>query len=91
MEDELCALADCFFVQFVWKDLVEIIRLELLILIAIPQPNLSIYAFHIFLLYGWCFFGFSTFNFQDIVIHMIFNFPSKVITTKHIVSDKWSI
>lgn len=36
VEDELCALGDCLLVELVGEDLVEIVRLELLVLIAIP-------------------------------------------------------
>lgn len=50
MKDELRPLGDGLLVDLVWKDLVEIIRLKLLVLISVPQPGSRLHAFHVFLL-----------------------------------------
>ena len=50
VENKFRVTSHCFFAQFVWKNLVEVLRLELFILISIPDPYLGINALHIFLL-----------------------------------------
>ena len=53
MEDKLCPSNHGFFIDFEWKDLIKIIRLELLILIPIPQPHFSITTFSVLFLLLW--------------------------------------
>ncbi len=49
MEDKLCALGYGLLVEFVGEDLVEVVGVELLVLVAIPQPDLSLNALDILL------------------------------------------
>jgi hypothetical protein len=63
VENELCALAYCLFVEFIGEDLVEVVRMELLVLFPIPQPNLSLDAFDILFPFGgWRLLGPASFE-----------------------------
>ena len=53
MEQELASWRHGVFIDFKGEDLVKVFGVELVIFIAIPDPNFSIAAFHVFLLIGW--------------------------------------
>jgi hypothetical protein len=53
VEDELRALGDGLLVEFVGEDLVEVVGVELIVLVAVPQPDLGLHALHVLLL-GHC-------------------------------------
>lgn len=50
MEDELGALGHGLLAQFVREDLVEILRIELIVLVAFPHPDLGVHALDVLLL-----------------------------------------
>lgn len=52
MEYKLCALGDSLLVDLVGEYLVEVVRLEFLVLIAVPEPDLGLHALHILLFLG---------------------------------------
>lgn len=77
MEDKLGALADGLFVELVGEDLVEVVGVELLVVLPVPQPYLRLDALHVLVLLGrGSLLGATTLELQYIVIHQ---FPSNYI------------
>ena len=53
VEQELGARRHGFFTDFIRENLVEVVRVKLLILISIPQPDFGVAAFDIFFFLSW--------------------------------------